>query len=396
MRILILNRHSDGFAEYGRYLDHDEDHVAYVTVPEHLPMVPASSAYVETLPSLADCAQVLLAAERCNRAVGPFDAVLAQSEFDLLTAAAARERLGVPGPDIDATSLFRDKTRMKAVVRGAGLDTPRFATVRSADDVHAFAHSCTAAVVAKPRTGAASRGVVLIEPGTDPAAALSGADLTDYEVEEYVPGPIWHVDGLRHQGSTRFRISSRYLGTCHGFARGEPLGSVVHLDDEATAYGDFADRCLNALGLRDGAFHLEVIAGPNGPVFLEVGARAGGGEIPFVLQEVYGVDLVGDWFRTAVGRAPETLPAQPPSRHAGFLMLPEPEGRTLVSRTSLLGTVESLYAEVLPEQGHRFAGTGGYDKLLGRFRYRGPSAKHVTDAIHETLSAYRYVLAEEG
>lgn len=396
MRLLILNRHSDPFAEYDRYVDHQEHEVSYVTVPDHVPMVRQVSRHLEVLPSLGDEQQVLRAAERCHREAGPFDAVFAQSEFDLLTAAAVRELLSVPGPGVQATRLFRDKPRMKEAVADAGLRVPRFTPVTSLAQVVEFARTCGGGVVAKPRTGAASGGVVVIEPGTDPAAALAGVDLAEYEAEEHVSGPIWHVDGLRYQGRTSFQVSSQYVGTCYGFARGEPLASVVRLDEKADLVGTFASRCLDALDLRDGPFHLEVIESADGPVFLEVGARVGGGEIPFVLHDVYGVDLVGDWFRVLMSQPPRTLPEEAPREHAGFLMLPEPVGQTLVSRQSLLERVECLYAEVLPEPGYHFDGTGGYDELLGRFRYRGPSAKHVSDAVVETLRTYHYVLTEEG
>lgn len=396
MRLLILNRHSDSFAEYDRYIDHQEHEVSYVTVPEHVPMARRSSRHLEVLPSLGDEQQVLRAAQRCHREAGPFDAVFAQSEFDLLTAAAVREQLNVPGPGVQATRLFRDKPRMKEAVAEAGLRVPRFTAVTSLAQVVEFARTCGGAVVAKPRAGAASGGVVVIEPGTDPAAALAGLDLAEYEAEEHVSGPIWHVDGLRRGGRTRFQLSSQYIGTCYGFSRGEPLGSVVRLDEKADLIGEFAGRCLDALDLRDGPFHLEVIDSADGPVFLEVGARVGGGEIPFVLHDVYGVDLVGDWLRVIMSQAPRTLPRGAPREHAGFLMLPEPAGLTLESRQSPLERVEGLYAEVLPEPGHRFDGTGGYEELLGRFRYRAPSAKHIIDAVDETLQTYRYVLTEEG
>ncbi|MET9801636.1 hypothetical protein [Streptomyces sp. NPDC006368] len=395
MRVLILNRYSDSFADYGRYLDHQAHQVSYVTVVDHLPMIPEGGGHIETVGSFGDREAVLRAAERCHRAVGGFDAVLALSEFDLLTGALVRERLGVPGPDVRATLLVRDKTVMKEAVARAGLRVPRFASVRSAADIAAFARTRPGPLVVKPRTGAASAGVTVIRGATDPMPDLSGVPGEEYEVEEFLDGPIWHVDGLRHRGATVFRLASRYLGTCHGFALGEPLGSVVVQDEESDAVADFADRCLDALDLDDGPFHLEVIQHPEGLAFLEVGARVGGGEIPFVLHEVYGVDLFAQWIRVLLGEEPVGVPACGPElrEYAGFLMLPEPKGHTLVSRTGMLGRVPHLYAEVLPEPGHRFDGSGGYEAILGRFRYRGPSTKDVEHAVLETLDSYGYELA---
>ncbi|WP_255950793.1 ATP-grasp domain-containing protein [Streptomyces odontomachi] len=396
MRVLMLNRYSDEFADYGRYLDHTAHQVSYVTVTDHVPMIPPQRGHIETVGSFKDPDPVLTAAERCHRAAGPFDAVLALSEFDLLTGARVRELLGVPGPDVHATLLVRDKTVMKEAVARAGLRIPRYATVRSADDVTAFARSCAGPVVVKPRTGAASVGVVVVKDASDPLPDLSGgAQDEGYEVEEFLDGPIWHVDGLRHQGGSVFRLASRYLGTCHGFTLGEPLGSVVAHDAEADAVADFADRCLDALGLAEGPYHLEVIQHPDGLAFLEVGARVGGGEIPFVLHEVYGIDLFQEWIRVLLGEAPVGIPASgpDPQLYAGFLMLPEPEGHTLLSRTSMLGRVPHLYAEELPQPGHHFDGSGGYEAILGRFRFRGPSAKDVEQAILETIASYHYELA---
>lgn len=394
MRLLILNHLDDDFADYGRYVDHDRHRVAYVTVPTHLPMVPAATAHVELVPGTDDAATVVAAAERCRAAVGGFDKVLALSEFDLLVAAVVREALGVPGPDTAATMRFRDKPTMKEVLGEAGLRAPRFRVVRDVDDVESFRREVGGgAVVVKPRTGAASIGCVVLPAGADPYEALSGIDLDGFQVDEFLSGPIWHVDGLLRAGELLCSRPSRYVNTCYDFARGVPLGSVVQSGPTADAVVDFADRSLRALGITDGAFHLEVIEADGGLAFLEVGARVGGGEIPFVFRDVYGVDLVGDWIRIELGEPPRTTPGRDTGEHAGFLMLPEAVGLRVVARRSMVGAVPGLYAEVLPPVGHVFDGHGGYETLLGRFRYRGATAGDVERAIARTLSLYEYELA---
>ncbi len=158
----------------------------------------------------------------------------------------------------------------------------------------------------------------------------------------------------------------------------------------------FALECLEGLGLANGAFHAEIIEHNDGLVFLEVGARVGGGEIPFVLHEVYGADLVGDWIRVELGDEPQTVPIGNLHTIAGFLMIPEPVGRRVLARPSMLGRIPDLYAEVLPEIGHVFDGKGGYDTLLGRFRYKGESADAVARAIEATLAGYSCVLEGSG
>ena len=389
MRVLIINRWSDDFADYGRYLDHEAHQVTYVTVAGHRPLIPAAAGHVEVVADPADAEAVVAAARRCHLAAGGTDLVLALSEFDLLVAARVREELGVPGADSAAVLRFRDKTVMKAAVADAGIRIPAYRTVDTAEEAARFASGHQGPVMLKPRTGAASSGCILLAPGADAVGELAGHDLTGYEAEEFVDGPIWHVDGLLRNGAPVFALASRYLNTCFDFGRGTPLGSVVQHGPEADRMLEFALRSLQALGLETGAFHLEAIQHADGPVFLEVGARVGGGEIPFVCRDVYGVDLIGDWIRLELGEQPLTVPAAA-VEHGGFLMLPEPVGMQLLDRPSLVGTVPGLYAEVLPDPGHVFTGEGGYDEILGRFRFRADTADAVETAILATIDRYRY------
>jgi hypothetical protein len=399
MRILIVNRWDDEFADYGAWIDHQDDRIFYVTIRSHLPLIPPKTAHVEVVEQVADVDQVIAAADLCNELAGGFERVLCLSEFDLLTGAMLRERYDVPGADVERTLNFRDKPRMKQVLGARGIRVPAFRVVDSRQDVVEFAAEVAGGLMLKPRAGAASQGCLALPRGTDLAEALADLDdLHDYEVEEFLDGPIWHVDGLMYQGELRLGRASSYINTCYDFSRGTPLGSVVESGGLADQVVSFAHECLEILGMADGIFHLEVIQTSDGLAFLEVGARVGGGEIPFTFRDVYGVDLLGDWVQMELGRAPRTAPGRNATEHAGFLMIPEAVGKRVTARTSMLGSVACLYAEVLPEVGHVFDGHGGYDILLGRFRYRGASADAVRAAIDATLDQYRYELerAEEG
>jgi biotin carboxylase len=396
MRILIVNRWDDEFADYSAWIDHRDDETYYVTIRSHLPLVPPETVHVEVVDDIADVDQVTAAADLCHKEAGGFERVLCLSEFDLLTGATLRERYGVPGADVQRTLNFRDKPRMKQVLGARGVRVPGFRLVDSRQDVAEFAAGATGGLMLKPRAGAASQGCLALPRGTDLAEALDGLDLRGYQVEEFLDGPIWHVDGLMYHGGLRLGRASRYLGTCYDFAHGAPLGSVVQSGALADQVVKFAHDCLEILGMADGIFHLEVIQTADGPAFLEVGARVGGGEIPFTFRDVYGVDLLGDWVQMELGRAPRTVPGENAAEHAGFLMIPEAVGRQVAARTPVLGTIDCLYAELLPDVGHVFDGHGGYDILLGRFRYRGASADAVQAAIHATLEQYRYELGGAG
>lgn len=394
-KCLVLNRWTDDFADYHRVIDHDAVEVAYVTVKGHTERLPHGAArHIETVDHPDDRDVVVAAARRCQAALGRIDHLIALSEFDLLLAAELRDLLGVPGYGLAEVLRFRDKIEMKRAVQDAGLRTPQFAALDDAEAVRALVKAVGFPVIVKPRGGAASKGCELASTWEALANLREERCGGDHECEEFIQGPIYHVDGLVAEGELRFARAWRYLNTCYDFAKGRPLGSVMLDPPRARPLVAFARESLRALGLHQGAFHLEVIEGREGFHFMEIGARVGGGEIPFVIRDLFGVDLIGDWLRLELGEAPATLAvdrAESPEI-GGFLMIPEPVGCELVSRRSPLGSVPGLYDHDLPLPGHVFDGRGGYDVLLGRFRFRGAAPEAVERAIWRTLDLYTYEL----
>lgn len=395
MRILIINRWDDELAAFGSVIDHSRHQVAYVTVPSHVPMIPATAVGTVVLDSLADTAAVEQAAETLLARMGGVDRIIAMSEYDLLTGAALRERWNLPGSRVADLAPFRDKAAAKTLLAAApGLAAPRFEPIATIADVTAFARRCTGGVIVKPRDGAGSVGCYRIRPGESAARALRGVDLTGYEVEEWIEAPVWHIDGLLHDGTVLAVYPSRYIGTCLDFTqRNAPIGSVVEHGLIADAMADFAVACVTQLGLATGVFHLEAFETLAGPVFLEAAARVSGGPIPYSIRDVYGVDLVADWVRLQLGESPRTAPGRNRELSAGNLMLPSPHGQRLTERTpSLVGYLPGLYAEELPEVGTVFDEPSVYERLVGSFRFFGESAEAVEEAMRATDTLFHYTL----
>jgi hypothetical protein len=372
-RYLVLNRFDDEFGEYHRFARGLDCELAHLTLPGGLAVLDVDAALDTVVLDTLDLDAVLGAARALADRFGPFAGVVGISERDVLTAARLREALGVPGWRPDFATRFLDKPRMKELVAAAGLRVPRWRAGVGPGDAAAVVAELGLPVVLKPRSEAASRGVSVLPDEAALAAALAAADGADLECEEFVAGRILHADGVRRGGRFHYVSVSEYVGTCLAFLDGESLGSVL-LDPgpERTAAAEFTGRCLDALGLDDGAFHLELFRTPGGElVFLEVGARPGGGEIGFVHRDVLGIDLFGEAFRAALDLPPLDDPATfaDPSG-GGFVMVPEPRpwpGR-VVSRTPMAEVFGEVYAELIPEVGDVFDGRGGYYHIGGRFR----------------------------
>ncbi|WP_126285655.1 ATP-grasp domain-containing protein [Burkholderia stagnalis] len=402
-RIVVLNRWSDDFAAYHRYIDHDAHDVAYVCTPDGAAALAAPRiVHVETLPDFLDERALHAAVEVCRAALGGVDRLVALSEFDLIAAARLRDAFDIAGDRPDTVARFRDKAVMKRAVAAAGLRAPRFVALEDVAFPDAAAlGTLRFPLVVKPRAGAASAGVCRVDTREQLDALWPTLTHADYECEEYVDGAIYHVDGLVAGGAFVIARASRYVNTCLEFANGKPLGSVMLDPGPASdALLAFARASLHALALTDGAFHLEVIQGGDGLYFLEVGARVGGGEIPFLFRDLYGVDLYDLWVAQQSGdaarfaaRADAARAASASPERGGFLMLPEPVGSRFVG-AELPNGVAALYDAIVPKRNHVFDGKGGYDAILARFRYRGASEAEIADAIGTTLRDFRYTLAD--
>ncbi|GAA1943787.1 ATP-grasp domain-containing protein [Kitasatospora viridis] len=394
---LVINRFEHEFAEYHRYVDPAACRLAYITTPAGLAGLRTDRAVGTEVVDTLDPEPVLAAARRLAAAHGRPAAVAALAEYDVLAAAQVREELGVAGGHpLDLVRRFRDKPVMKGLVEAAGLRTPRFLTLDagSAADPQRIADTLGLPLLLKPRTGVAARGIQRIGSTAELAEALRSVDPAGYECEEFVPGAVLHVDGLRRAGQLRLATASEYINTCLAYtADGEPLGSVL-LDDgpQRTAAIRFADRCLDALDLADGAFHLELIRHPGGELhFLEVGLRVGGGPVAFLHRDLFGIDLHAESFRAAIGLPPR-VPADPPltGTGGGWLLMPEPRPlpSRVLARNSMRGVVPEVYHEALPAVGTVLDGTGGFDRPGGVFRLKGDSAAAVHRAARAVIAGY--------
>jgi len=67
-----------------------------------------------------DTAQITMAVERLSCRLGPASRILATLEQLQVAAAQARENLGIPGMSVQTAHNFRDKARMKEMLKAAG------------------------------------------------------------------------------------------------------------------------------------------------------------------------------------------------------------------------------------------------------------------------------------
>jgi len=237
----------------------------------------------------------------------PIDRVVALDEFDLETAALLREHLRLPGMGQSATRFFRDKLAMRTAARAAGIAVPHFIGVANHDEVWKFLNEAQGPWLLKPRWSASAIGIKKVEEPNDvwPFLEQLGDAATDHLLECFVPGEIFHVEGITWDGDVVFASPHKY---------GQPPMQTMHQggvfttrtlerrSEDAVALRRIHEATLAALGMRNGVTHSEFIkANADGKFyFLETAARVGGAYIAEVVEYGSGVNPWAEWARIEV------------------------------------------------------------------------------------------------
>ncbi|GFN32282.1 ATP-grasp domain-containing protein [Paenibacillus xylaniclasticus] len=402
--IAIIHRFGDyvfgGFVNYTNVINHSDNRVIYFVNQRGHKDIEAyadQAAAIYELEDIEDYEALEVAAAEAVNSYGPIDLLIALSEFDLINAAKLRTKFNIPGISEQRIALYRDKIVMKERVRRDGIRVPEFLDYTSTDDAVAFASRVGYPIMLKPKRGAASQGVKKADNESELKKILEeieqAGETDNYQCEEFINGPIFHIDGLIHKGQLQFIAVSQYVNGCYAFSQGIPNGSFIVTDrlELKERMTRFTEKVLHSLELLNGCFHLEVIDRNScEAVFLEIGARMGGAETPFLTQDLYGVNLCEEWIRIELGTfTPLKVPES--GVHGGLLQFPEPPGTPVevISVTSLLGVIPEIYHERIPEPGEIMDGKGSYYHISGRYMFRGDSEAQVEQAIHRAIECFR-------
>jgi biotin carboxylase len=228
-------------------------------------------------------------------------------EFDLETAALAREHLRLPGMGLTATRYFRDKLAMREGAQRGNVAVPGFSSVANHHALWQFMEAVPGPWLLKPRSSASAIGIQKVTTQEEiwPLLERLGDEASHHLLESFVPGEIYHVDAIWWQGKLLFATAHKY---------GKPPMQTMHeggvfttrtLDresDEAQGLVAFHQRTIAALSAAgrmelSGVTHSEFIrAHANGQFyFLETAARVGGAFIAEVVEYANGVNPWAAW-----------------------------------------------------------------------------------------------------
>ena len=225
----------------------------------------------------------------------PVDGVLAVGDRPVVLAAMLAREWRLAGNPPEAAARSRDKRRMRARLRAAGLLVPASVSVPLHADALTAASGLDFPVVLKPTVLSGSRGVIraddklsfvsafarlcaLLE--SDDVRALRDPEADIIQVERYIDGVEYAVEGVLEHGRLRVLAIFDKPDPLRGPFFEETIyitptgaGERTRRDIEAAT-----DAAVRALGLHHGPIHAECRVTPAGEVFiLEVAARPIGG-----------------------------------------------------------------------------------------------------------------------
>ncbi|SER12979.1 Biotin carboxylase [Streptomyces sp. yr375] len=392
--VIIIHRWTDRYADYVAYIDHAAHRVSYVTTEQavhHLPVDRAAG--VRLVASTEHAKAVREAVDALAERNGVPTRIVALHESDLDLAAELRAEFDLPGVRGEDLRPLRDKLLMARRLQAAGLPVPATAPAPDHATVAAFAAEHGWPVLVKPRRGTASVGVTRLDSPQELARYPFPRD-TALLVQPWLPDRILHVDGVFTGENLGVWRASRYLTTCLDFTTGAPLGSVEIDDAQVLAgIGELTAAVARALFSGPSVFHLELFESDETGALtvLEIGARPGGAEVPFIWREVHGIDLMAVAFAHQTGTPAPTEATAPADqsgpqlgRVGGWVLVPPSTPAPCRVRTATAPDDSGAYAQLLPESGMLMRG-GGYEHAGARFRFAGDSTADVETAVRRTM-----------
>ena len=326
----------------------------------------------------------------------PIDAVVAVDDAGVEIAARASEALGLAHHPPEAAAATRNKLTMRRLLERGEVPQPRFTAV--GDDPAADAAAIGYPVVVKPRTGAASRGVLRVDRPDELAAAVAtvsgiAAELGEEGpllMEEYLEGREVALEGLMVSGE---------MATLAVFDKPDaPAGPTFEetilvtpsaLPEAAlTELERLVTSAVRTLGLSHGPIHAEArMDGAGRMRLLEVAARSIGGLCGRALRfGLEGSTLEQLILATALGRPAATMRV---ATATGILMLPVPSAGTLgavdgVDRARTIDGITDI--QITVPAGTRVRPLPHGDRYLGFVFASGPDPATVVARLREARS----------
>ena len=227
------------------------------------------------------------------------------------TAAYVCEKLGFPTNPYESVMILSNKDTFRKFLKDHNFCVPYTEDYTDLDSMKRNAHNFHFPVMVKPVDCSGSKGINKIYSASEYDYAFSDAmrysRCKKIVVEEFIEKEGYQVsgDGFSVNGKLVFRCFGNEFYSNNGIKEYVPLGecwpSVLPNKTQIKIHNEL-QRLITELGMKTGAYNIEVILDKNENVYiLELGARNGGSLIPQITQYATGIDMVEYTIKAALG-----------------------------------------------------------------------------------------------
>ncbi len=363
-------------------------------------------ADVERAVFVSDCAdveEILCALQREGLRPSSFDIVSSLAEFSVTAAAVIGGDASPMRPE--TAVLLRDKYLQKKRIAEAGLPVAQCGILPDFQELEALHPD--GPIVIKPILGAACANTFIVRDRIDFDAVLTRLRSSGFSgpflVEDFIQGAEHHVDGVVRDGEITFVAITKYIHNVIELQTGVLLAGVALQPGEyAGLYENvhaLAHSSLEALGHRNGVFHLEVFANGDDVTFSECAGRISGGPVERFIHAQYGVDLHLEWGRIVFGQK-TSVPVDISGEVHGYAFVMAPGAGTISripDQEEILALDGVVTGRPMVEAGYRVdSPQAASDVHIGEIVVRGDTEENVIKRLHELNDWFqsRVVMAE--
>lgn len=243
--------------------------------------------------------------EQTRATIAEYDpiAVVTGGETGVELADQLSEALGLATNGTARSAARRDKYLQIEAVRGAGLAGARQLLATDAEQLARWHRALGGRIVVKPRRSAGNDGVSFCDTPEQSVRALRAVDGTmtifstrneGVVAQEYLTGTEYVVNTVSRDGRHRATDLWRYVKISANGVRDRISAAVAvppHAPERAGLVS-YACRVLDALQIRHGPAHHEIILTADGPCLVEVGARLCGADTAAQARLAFGESQV--------------------------------------------------------------------------------------------------------
>lgn len=331
---------------------------------------------------------------------GPVERLFGAYEQLQVPLAQAREALGLPGLSVEAATNFRDKARMKTLLRARGVPCARHRLAPSLDDATAFAKASGFPLVVKPPAGAGAQQTYRVENLDQLRRALAAqppSPANPVLLEEFVRGEEHSFETISVDGKAVWHSLTHYYPTPLQVLENPWIQWCLVLPREvdSSRYDDIraaARKSLEILGMTTGLTHMEWFRRDDGSIAIsEVAARPPGAQITTLVSRAHDIDFVQAWARLMIFKEFE-----PPQRSyaAGAAFL-RGQGQGKVKAVHGWDVVQRELRELITDVKLPELGTASSSSYEGEgfVIVRHPETKVVEEAVMRIVSLMRIELS---